>query len=444
MGYELIPILLPLPLPLLAVAIFSATETALFSLTYHDRLRLNRISPRAARAVGYLMARPRALLILVLFFNMLASTVYFVLTSLALMRSTHPAITIGLGAVNLLAMTLVGEIVSKVLAARYRVEMSRYFAPILYTLFRAMLPAVLLVEKMIIAPLARLVVPEHEAESLTEEELDALLHLGTSEGAIDADERRVLQQVIRFSGLRVRDVMTPRVDMHILHAGVTREEVTRLAREHRLTRIPVTRSLDDVEGEVLGLLNIKKYLLLSARSPSSGAVADGPKITDCLDPVRFVPGSASLDKLLEDFRTTGSKISLAVDEHGSIIGIVSAQDVVQRLITELSHDEDAEQEAQVQLVGLGLWSVPGRLSVREWATMFGGYGGRGLRVSGDGPGARVSTIAGLVFAKLGRVPRVGDSVVIGNLRLKVDSLNGRVVERAIVSLVDGKKSEAHA
>lgn len=499
MGLQALPILLPLPIPLAVVAVASGVETALFSLTYHDRLRLKRLSPRAASAVTYLLARPRTLLVLVLFVTMAAATVYFVLTSLALMASESAVVKVIVAAVNLLLMTLVGEIVSKVLAARYRVEVCRLTAPWVLYAFRAVQPFLRLVEHGLVSPLVRVITPERKAERLTEEELDALLHQGSAEGAIDADERRVLGQVIRLSGLRVKDVMTHRVDMHWVEETATHAEVAALVRENRMTRLPVVAAGEDIDQGVLGLLDVKRYLAMVAAgsttqanfsfpSPSfspappaptpppsapglaearptaagmrSGAPQDltsgstslrsvphggagGVRVTDAMDPVRYVPASASLDKLLDQFSSAGTKLGLVVDEHGGVVGIVSTENVVQRLIAELTSDEDLELESQVKQLPApdGRWSVPGRLTVRDWATMFGLVGGS--------VEARVSTVAGLIFAKLGRVPRVGDVVMVGNLRLEVMSLvpgehgsAGRVVASAAVSIVENGAGHA--
>ncbi|MFT3685779.1 MAG: CNNM domain-containing protein [Phycisphaerales bacterium] len=217
-----------MPIPLAIVGVASGVETALFSMTYQDRLRLKRLSPRAADAVSYLLARPRTLLVLVLFVTMAAATAYFVLTSLALIASESTVVKLIVGVVNLLLMTLVGEIVSKVLAARYRVEVCRATAPWVLRVFRLTQPFLVGIEQWVVSPLVRLVTPRPMNEGLTEEELDALLHQGSAEGAIDADERRVLGQVIRLSGLRVKDVMTPRVEMQWIDDRATHAEVAAL------------------------------------------------------------------------------------------------------------------------------------------------------------------------------------------------------------------------
>ncbi|MDP1662354.1 MAG: CNNM domain-containing protein, partial [Phycisphaerales bacterium] len=388
----------------------------------------------------YLLARPRTLLVLVLFVTMAAATVFFLLTSLALMASESAVVKVIVAAVNLLLMTLVGEIVSKVLAARYRVEVCRLTAPWVLYAFRAVQPFLLLVENGLVSPLVRVITPERKPERLTEEELDALLHQGSAEGAIDADERRVLGQVIRLSGLRVKDVMTHRVDMHWVEDTATHAEVAAFVRENRMTRLPVVTAGEDIDQGVLGLLDVKRYLAMYAeramglpRLPALSPLS----VTDAMDPVRYVPASASLDKLLDQFSSAGIKLGLVVDEHGGVVGIVSTENVVQRLIAELTSDEDLELESQVKQLPApdGRWSVPGRLTVRDWATMFGLVGGS--------VEARVSTVGGLIFAKLGRVPRVGDVVMVGNLLLEVLSLvpgehgsMGRVVASAAVSIVE--------
>lgn len=423
---ELLPLVGPLPIPLAAVAVLSGAETALFSLTYYDRLKLAREHPRAARSVSYLLARPRGLLVLVLFLNMLAATIYSVLTSLAALRATEPWVGVALFLLNLLAMTLVGEVVSKMLAARYREPICRLIAGPLVLVYRALRPVVEFVEAGIIAPLARLFVPNKAKSELTGEELDALLHLGQQEGAIDANEQRVLAQVIALSNLRVRDVMTPRVDVLWLDASVSVAEVQALAREHALTRIPVWQG----DEEILGLLDVKKFLASHAAAGLAPARSTPLSIKACIEPTAYTPESASLDKLLHHLRTSGVKLSICVNEHGGVTGVVSLQDVVRRLITEISRQDEQDTAAQqVRLVGLGMWEVPGRLSVREWAGMFG------LK-----PDRRVSTVAGLIFARLGRTPQIDDAITIGNVRLRVAALDGRVVETAIVSLVDGATS----
>lgn len=422
-------ILLSLPLLLVAAALAAATETALFSLNYADRVKLMKLAPRAADAAAALLTHPRELLVSLLFLNMIVSTVYFVLTSLLVLDATRMGMEwlgVLVSVVNLVLMTVVAEVVSKMLAARRRVEFTRLLARPTWLLIRGMGPLRVFLDRGVVAPLARLLVPGgggggEVGKSVTGEvstgELAALVACGTRDGTIDHDEQRVLWQVIHFGSLRVRDVMTPRVELEWVSERAKVEEVIEIARRTGLTRLPVARG--SLDGEVTGLLNVKTYLAAHAR----GMMA---RTADHLEPVRFVPDSAALDRLLEMAMARGVKQALCVDEHGAIVGLVATRNIVGRLIAELGADAGSEGALpEVQMIGLGRWLVSGRLPAREWAEMFG--------LTHD---ARMTTVAGLVLARLGRLPNVGDKLNLGNVSLRVHSLTGRMVDLLEVSLVE--------
>lgn len=424
-------ILLSVPVLLVAAALASAAETALFSLSYTDRVKLRKITPRAADAAAALLTHPRELLVSLLFVNMMVTTVYFVLTSILLLDATRMGVEwlgVLVSVVNLVLMTVVAEVVSKMLAARRRVEFTRLLARPTWLLIRGMGPLRVFLDRGVVAPLARLLVPGAGVGGavtgeVTTGELAALVASGARDGTIDHDEHRVLRQVIHFGSLRVRDVMTPRVELEWVSERAKAEEVVEIARRTGLTRLPVARG--SLDGEVTGLLNVKTYLARHARGMTA-------RIADHLEPVRFVPDSAALDRLLEMARARGVKQALCVDEHGAIVGLVATRNIVGRLIAELGADAGSEEALPaVQMIGLGRWLVPGRLPAREWAEMFG--------LAHD---ARMTTVAGLVLARLGRLPNVGDTLSLGNVSLRVHSLTGRMVDLLEVSLVERRGAGA--
>lgn len=415
--------LMLLPLLLAAAAFASSAETALFSLTYTDRVRLRKVSPRAADAAARLLTHPREFLVSLLFINMLVTTVYFVVTSMLMLEAARQDLEwlgVLLSIVNLVLMTVVAEVVSKMLAARRRVEFTRWLATPTWALIRGMGPLRVFLDRGVIAPLARLLIPgKADERDMTTGELAALVSFGTRDGAIDLDEQRILRQVIHFGNLRVREVMTPRVELEWVDERTTPEEVAEIARRTGLTRLPVARG--SLDRDVLGLLNVKTYLARHARGLPA-------RVTDHLEPARFVPDTAVLDRLLEMARDRGIKQALCVDEYGAVVGLVATKNIVRRLIAELGAESAAEEDVpEVHLVGLGRWQVPGRLPARDWAEMFG--------LAHD---SRVSTVAGLVMARLGRLPVVGDTVSIGNVELRVSKLVGRMIDTVEVSLADRK------
>jgi putative hemolysin len=421
-------IILALVMPVLlgVVALCSASETALFGLTYHDRVRLRRLSPSASAATAALTARPSVLLIALMLTTNVAGVLYFVCGTLLLLHLDSSAAGVTVKYVALLGMIVAGEVLPKLLVERARAAYCRRFAHTLLAGFRVVAPACALVEA-VTTPLARLFRPETPSRrELSAEELAAMVRVGGDQGALDDQEQRVLAEVVELGTLRVRDVMTPRVSMAWVEETMTSAQVAKQVRTSRQTRLPVRRKGD--EQAALGMLLGKQFL-------ATTALGRPARIGEFLVPARYVPDTARLDKLLDLFRSTGANVALCVDEDGSIVGQVQIEDIARRLVRGLVQSDRAAtavtvqagegREDGVQMTGLGRWSVPGRLSVRRWAQMFG-----------QEADPRVTTVAGLVQATLQRIPRAGDRVRIGNVVLDVDSVSRNTVDRLTVSLAD--------
>jgi CBS domain containing-hemolysin-like protein len=415
-------VLLLLPL-LAAAALCSGMETALFSLTHSDRVRLSKASPGCASAIGYLLSHPRQLLVSVLLVNTCVTTAYFVISSALTRRLEHPLWQPVLSLVAVVALILFGEVIPKVLAASHRVTLALRLGRGTLSVFRALSPMRAVIEAVAVAPLARLLRPSagDHPHSITPEELSALLEHGARRGAIDEDEQRLLAEVVELGTTRVRDVMTPRVDIRWLDVSGGPDDVAALVRETGLTRFPVVEGSPD-DG-VLGWADARRYLVQSGpgRSPV--------KIPDIIEQVHYVPDRARLDQLLDEFRRQRTHVALAVDEFGAVTGLIHIRDVVGELLTTALEVTQTPDE-QVSRLGDGRWLVPGRLGVRDWEEFLG------PAASGTARDRRASTVAGLILQTLGRVPKAGDTVRLGNVQLQIESMRGPVIERVIVSAAD--------
>ena len=142
--------------------------------------------------------------------------------------------------------------------------------------------------------------------------------------------------------------------------------------------------------------------------------------------VRFVPEIQRVDQLLEEFRRTGTKLAIAVDEYGGTAGLVSLKDVVEQIVGDLDMDQaiGTSPATVPEHLGMGSWRVSGRLSVHDWEEAFGMH---------DLP-PRVSTVGGLVMALLGRVPKPGDRARLANLSLEVERMDGDRVDSVLLRL----------
>jgi CBS domain containing-hemolysin-like protein len=401
-------------LPLLGtLAFFSFVETTFFALTPAERLALRRVSPRSAAIVESLLANPRVLLVGTMIGALVASTTYFVVSSVLVTRFEHSLFfSILLAVLSLFGMVLSAEILPKLIGNADRVRSARVAARPTALYCAVVGPVASTIDRFILAPIGRLSAAAQGGGLVDSAELAALLEQSAREGAIDLREREAIEGVMRLRRLRVRDVMTPRVDMWSVRAGADEAEIRRVATEARLTHLPVVgRDVD----EILGILELKKYLLPAQRPPRA----------DCMEPPRFVPELASLEQLLEHFRRTGSKLAIAVDEYGGTAGIVALEDCVEEIVGDIADIGEVSIDAPLE-VAPGTWRVSGEMCVSRWGDAFG------TRVVSP----RASTVAGLVMQRLSRVARSGDRVEVGNIIVEVEAVLGARIESVLVSLRD--------
>lgn len=396
-----LPMVLCLPLLLVASGFFSGSETALFSLSEAQRMDFRARGTLAGRAVDALLADQRMLLITVLLGNMTVNVLFFVISSVLMLRSTTGALgqTL-LGIMFLLLVLLVGEVTPKLLASGWRVRFAALSAPGLFALHRALGPLRVVVAHGIVEPLSRLTAPRTAPPDLSDDEIKALLDISGREGVIDDEEHRILHDVLGMRTLRVRDVMTPRVKMVAIPATATRADVEALTREHRLTKIPIHGA--DLD-EILGTLHVKRYLL----DPTVLSVTDPVVCT----PAQYVPEIAHLDQLLDHFRRGHVKSSIVVDEYGGTEGVVAVEDVVEELVGDIV-GADEEDIVAPRLVALGQWRVSGQHPVEEFSGLFGL----------ESPETRGATIGVLVAERLGRSPVVGDRVELEAATIEVEAV----------------------
>ena len=245
-----------LPLLLGLSGFFSGSETALFALTGNERMSLRQSGGLAGRAVEALLANQRMLLITILVGNMTVNVLYFVVTSVLMMKRDVGVLnSVLLAAAFLLALILVGEVSPKLIANTRRTGFASFTAPLLLTFHQAIAPLRIVLDRVVVGPLSRLTSPSKRPPELDEDELSALLDVSSSGGVIDEREQQILQDVISLSQLKVRDVMTPRVRVAAVPIEATWEQVRDLAAKTRLTKFPV---YDQNIDHIVGLLPVRQ------------------------------------------------------------------------------------------------------------------------------------------------------------------------------------------
>lgn len=374
-------------------ASFSASETALFSLGPQDRLR-------AGPRVGRLLDDPRSLLISILMGNLVVNLLFFAYTA----GGDHggggaSAWIAGVGA--LAAVLLFGEILPKTLALRARIPIARQAAVPLSVLVRLLSPVRRAVDLALELTYRALGDAASEERSVTPALLAQVLEHGEVAAHLETKEAALVSEIIELRGIRVREIMQPRVDVIFIDVeGSDREEVTAVALEGRVPWLLVT---GDGKDDIRGRVALRRLLA----KPDTA-------VDELLQPVHFVPEMASAIDLLRQLREVGTTQAVVVDEWGGTAGLVSLEDVFEEIVGDLRTEGEARATPVVPL-GEGRLRVDGRLSLRDWNEMFG------KRVTP----MEFETVGGYVTALLGRIPRMGDEVQADPFHFTVHDTRGR-------------------
>ncbi len=402
--------------PLLAFLLFvsgcfSATETALFNLKPGERAR-------AKTAVRELIAHPRDLLVTVLLANLIVNLLFFAF-ALRLVPPNHPGGGLALSAGALLVVVVFGEILPKTIGLRGSPFVSRVLGPPFLLLVRALGPVRRVVSVLLAWVLSLFGRRFHEGRGLTPEALAQVLEHSADQGVLHETEADFLSEIVELGGIRVREIMTPRVDLVFLDLlRDRREDVVERALSQRLSWLPVVRNGPD---EVVGRVAVRDLVNQPDRPVSQLVV-----------PVKFVPEVASALDLLHGLREDRTAEAVVVDEWGGTAGVVTIEDIFEEIVGDLREEEEVPERAAVPL-GEGRHRVDGGLSIRDWNEEFG------TRVVPT----EFETVGGFVTALLGRIPRHGDVVRYGPLEMEVHEVRGRRILSVDIHLAP-ESEELHA
>ncbi len=419
-------ILMCLPVLLILSGFFSGSETALFSLTRHQRALLKDSGTFAGSAVTTLLSETRGLLITLLMGNITVNVLYFVVSTKLILHLQEEQLLgpMGLGVLSivpLLTIIILGEVLPKLAAARSPVIYSRLSALPLLAVHRAITPVRLVTSGLVITPLARLIAPSTRPDAISQDELASMLELSRGQGVIDPQEQRMLRQVLELGQVKVDGLMTPRVDIEAVDVSADPVDLVEFFKRTKLRYAPAYRGdFDQIEG------------VIAARRALLNPPGTRQEVNAMIEPVLFVPQQQHADQLLAELRNKAKTLAVVVDEYGGTAGLVTLEDVAEHLVGEIAGGYDSGDEPLVEEVQPGRWRVSAELSTRDWADAFGQNSPPDvLKTLGA-----VKTLGGLVMARLGRAAKVGDQTTLGNLVLRVQEMDGRRIEAVTVQLAD--------
>ena len=258
--------------------------------------------------------------------------------------------------------------------------------------------------------------PHDSGEEVTEEEIRMMVDIGSESGAIEQDERNMIENIFEFNNMTAADVMVHRIDVISIHVDDTREEILKAIKESGLSRFPVYDS--DID-DVIGILNTRDFLL--------NAQSSHPKtVRELLRSAYLVPETVPADTLFSNMQKQKIHLAVVVDEYGGMSGIVTMEDLLEEIVGNIYDEFDPQEEKDIEKVGDNLWRVAGSCELERVAEATG------VQFPED---EESDTLGGLVFAQLSFIPEDGSQFTVDacGLHIEVQSFNERRVEWALVS-----------
>jgi putative hemolysin len=390
-----------------ASALFSAIETAFFSLQPLQLRRLRANNPRLADRLSRLLENPRRVLSALLLADATVNVPLIVLSIYTLREAVSLPIPFGLAAGFIFALiAIVCDLVPKVVALGQPYRLAKMGARVMGPLLPALDPIARVLQRWserIADSLTPARIQSHIP--LTGAELETLVQVSAEEGILEATESEIIQEILKLGEKTARDCMTPRIDLFSIPDDLTNEEATARLRAGRHRRAPVYGETPD---DIVGVLDVPRFFLNPAEH-----------YTELLYPPSFVPETMKALDLLKSFIKHPQGIAIIVDEFGGTEGAVTLNDIIEEIISDAV--PSGEQELYIESLGEGRVIAAGRTRLDDLAEF-------GFKLQDEG----VDTIGGLIFNHTGSIPRVGTCVEIDKIWIRIRRVSRRGVEEVML------------
>ena len=314
---------------------------------------------------------------------------------------------------------ILGELVPKRIALAHTERIAAALARIMRAIARAGAPIEWFLSASTNLVLRLLPMRNPRAAPVTDEEISFMLREGVATGHIAEAETAIVEMALRLGDRRASAVMTPRTQVESLDLDDPEEENRRKIRDSAYSRFPVVQGGSQ---QVLGIVQAKDLLIAALGGrPFDLRAATRPPL--------YLPNTVTVLRVLEAFKTSGEPMALVVDEYGDLEGLVTQSDILEALVGDIAGSADADQ--RVVRREDGTWLIDGMVGLDELKQVLG--------ISHlPGEDADFHTLGGYVMARLNRVPMVADRVTVADYRFEVVKMDGRRVDRVLVSPVRAK------
>lgn len=336
-----------------------------------------------------------------------------------------PAATIDTIAVVLITLILsyftlvLGELVPKRVAMKNAEKLALAISGLIYFISELFGPLVSLLTVSTNGILRLLGIDPHsEDDEITEEEIRMMVDAGSEKGAIDFDEKEMIQNIFEFDDKDAGDVMTHRTEVSVLWLEESEDQWENTITESRHTMYPVC---DESTDNIIGVLNTKDYFRLKDKSREN-------VLKNALKSAYFVPETVRTDILFANMKKSRNHFAIVLDEYGGMNGIITMSDLLEQLVGDLEDDASAPVEPPlIERIDSHTWKVQGTTPLEMVSEQLG------IVLPEDD----YDTFGGLVFGLLGSVPEDGSTPELEayGMIIKVMEIKDHRLEKAIVGMI---------
>ncbi|SCG84191.1 putative hemolysin [Proteiniborus sp. DW1] len=394
---------------LMLSAVFSASETALMTLSKIRIRKMVEDNVKGAITIEKLVKNPNKLLSAILIGNNVVNIGASALaTSIAIDVYGNKGVGIATGVMTLLVL-IFAEITPKSMAAQNSEKFSLRLAKFVYAITIILNPIVVFLTRLtnlIIRLLGGKV--EGNQPFITEEELRTIVSVGHEEGLLEGEERDMIYNVFEFKDSQVRDVMTTRTDMVAVEVDSSYWDVLNIFKQEQFSRIPVYENTTD---NMIGILYVKDLLFLEDSK-------DEFDLRKYMREPYFTYEFKPTTELFEEMRTNRVHMAIVLDEYGGTEGLVTIEDLIEEIVGDIE-DEYDKQIDEIQVIKEDEYLVYGSIRIEEVNEMIG------TSIESED----FDSIGGFVMGVLGRLPEAGEAVEYENVKFIAETVNKNRIEK---------------
>jgi putative hemolysin len=388
-------------------AFFSASETALMSLSKIRVRHMVEEKIKGAELINKLVENPSRLLGAILVGNNIVNIGAAALaTSIAIKYFGNKGVGIATGLMTL-AVLIFGEITPKSLAANNPQQISLRIAKPINLITILLNPVI-----VFLTHITRIIIKifggniDTKQPFITEEELKTIVDVSHEEGVLEVEEKQMIHNVVEFGDLLVKEIMIPRTEMAMININAAYDEIISAFQKFRFSRMPIYKDNTD---NIVGILYLKDLFLYNDARECFNIQK---YLRECYYTIEF----KRIKELFENMRKNKLTIAIVLDEYGGTVGIVTMEDLIEKIVGEIGDEYDGDNR-EIEAIKENEYLVDGGTKIDLVNEILG------LNIESE----NYDSIGGFVIGELGRFPVQGEKVMCQNVKIITETVEGNKI-----------------